>query len=218
MRITFVASDDLISAVPYALKALEKAWPDCPYPIDVAYNAVAPEVDGLRYTRLIKRPNPNYDWVGNMIYYIRNYNMIDPFLLLLEDYLVCHLVADRIALTADIIAKPDVGMVRIVPTPGPTLPYSDSIGQFDLKEPYATSLQASWWKPSTMLTICEALVARERCTAWDFELEGSRIASALDLPLFLGLWRGQEGMAYQNLYLRGKRFAPAEEWIRKNLP
>lgn len=217
MRITFVASDGLISAVPYALKALEKAWPDCPYPIDVAYNAVAPEVEGLRYTRLIKRPKPNHDWIGNMIYYIRNYNMVDPFLLLLEDYLVCHLVEDRIALTADTIAKPEVGMVRIVPTPGPSLPYDGLIGQFDMTAPYITSLQAAWWKPATMLKICEALIARGRHTAWNFELEGSRIASTLDLPLFLGLLRDFGGMSYQNLYVRGKRFAPAEEWIRNNL-
>ncbi len=217
MRLTFVASDNLISAIPPALKAVKKMWPNCPYPIDVTYNAVAPDISAGDCDRLLARPGPDSDWIGGMAYYIKNHCPDEPFLLMLEDYIIVHVVPERIAIAAEAVSRPDIGMVRLVPTPGPTLPYDEHMGQFDLTKPYATSLQASWWRPSTMLTILEALIARGADSAWHFELEGSRLAQTLDLPIFLGLWRGKGGMSYQNLYRRGKRFPPAEEWIEENL-
>ena len=218
MRITIIASDKYVDAVPWSLKALHKFWPDCPYRIDVAYNDVIPKIE---YPVLEYYLGPDRGWLQNLDYYLSDIRFKEKessILLMLEDYITVNVNRELMAIAAEQLKRKDVGMVRLVPTPGPTLlcDYHEEVGEIDKSAQYSMSLQATMWKTRVLKELLERLMKMGCTSAWDFEIKGSAVLSDWNIKeLFLGLHRGAIG--YKNLYRHGKIQEEAEEWMKANL-
>ena len=217
MRIVIIASDKYVDAVPWSLKALHQFWPDCPYKIDVAYNDVIPKIE---YPVLEYYLGADRGWIQNLHYYLSDIRFSEKewhILLMLEDYITVNVNKELMAIAEEQLKKRDVGMVRLVPTPGPTLLYDHpEVGEIDKAAPYSMSLQATMWKTRVLKDLLERLLNMGCSSAWDFEIKGSAILSSWGIKeLFLGLKRGAIG--YKNLYRHGKIQKEAEEWMKKNL-
>ena len=74
-------------------------------------------------------------WAANLLRYLKLLvasSGNEPFLMLMDDHILFEVDNDLIRAAADIIQRPDVGCVRLVPWPGPTLPYDvDGFGEID---------------------------------------------------------------------------------------
>jgi hypothetical protein len=218
MKLVVAASDNYIDAVPLFFRAMEKFWHDCPYRRELIYCGTPPDFTGLNVPlNGIVKLGKDDGWIESMIKYTDTpFGNEGPFMLMLEDYLVCDSNTALVELAAKKFVDPLVDMVRIRATPGPTLPWPcDGIGQIDMREPYAASLQAAMWRPSAFSAILHAVYDAGGRSAWDFEIKGSDIAASLGLGYFLGL--EDSGVSYKNLYRRGKKVSEVAEWAKANL-
>jgi hypothetical protein len=133
----------------------------------------------------------------------------DPFLMMMDDpsSLRTH---DLVQSAHEIIQRPDVGCVRLVPWPGPTLPYDvDGFGEIDKSLEYAISLQASFWKPQTLRDILDP-----KWSPWEVELKGSQRARTYN-QRFIGCKTC--AVNYKDYFMRGKPREGHAAWIEANL-
>jgi len=216
MKLVVVTSDHYVDAVPLFFRALDKFWHDCPMKTELVYCEMPPVLSDKKPDSIVKL-GMDQGWITNMIHYLKTpFGTEEPFLLMLEDYLICDVDRDVMKAAESAIAGPDVDMVRVRPTPGPTLPFSlPGIGQIDKNEPYSMSLQAAIWKPKALLRILEAVSAAGGKSPWDLEITGSKIVAKMDTGLFLGT--EVTGVSAYNLYRRGKKVPDVVKWAKENL-
>lgn len=222
MRLAILTSDKYVDAIPWSLKALRKYWGDCPYPVDVVYTIKEPDTSGFDVLKCGIEEDKG--WIGTLSSYIWIMANVgawkhDPnILLMLDDYITVNVNRNLMAIAEQQLMREDVGMVRLVPTPGPTMPcnYHEEVGEMYPYAKYSLSLQASMWNVDTLAIVVRKLTDKGCKSAWDFELKGSKALADWDIKeKFLGLHRG--AISYKNLYRRGKIQEDVYEWMKKNL-
>ena len=181
-------------------RCFHTAWSDCAYPI----NVLVGEDDG--------------GWADPVIEHSKTGN--GPFLILLEDYWLRDVpYPDRIDGAFQVAATDAIGMVRLNPCPGPTLPLSvlSETGRVDVDVArewgviqqdanYAVSLQPAIWDAETI----QALF-RYGETAWETELRGTfRSAEWVSNKWFIG--STETLLPYQNAMRRGKMVPEVVAW------
>ena len=125
-----------------------------------------PSIESRSYLRLFWQGL----WLGREHAEIYRHRIYGPIMMMMDDHILFEANADLIQSAHEIIQRPDVGCVRLVPWPGPTLPYDvDGFGEIDKSLEYAVSLQASFWKPQTLRDILDP-----RWSPWEVELKGAR--------------------------------------------
>jgi hypothetical protein len=203
MDIVIPTCDAYVGAVPLAEKTLQRYLPE--FPLQVVYTLEKPETGRASLTKLWR----DRQWIANMYDYLFVFGGSAPFILWLDDYMAVDV--DREMLDEALAAMIEgVAMVRLVPTPGPTLPGpSANVGTIDKTAEYSLSLQASIWRPSALLRVCENLLELGCKTAWDFEITGSKHASAFGVGKFLGCRKC--AVSYDNLYRRGRMVSAVVE-------
>jgi len=141
-----------------------------------------------------------------MMSYVEGLDNDDPFMLILEDYIITEIDHRLLSVATSTMEVSTVGMVRLVPIPGPTIELAsvDTIGIIDKAEPYAVSLQAAIWRPQVLRDL---LCVFEN--AWQFETHGSRRAATYRNYEFVGTY--DHAMRYQNYLARG---SPREEAVK----
>lgn len=200
MIICILTCDKYSHIVPLTLKYLERAWPGH-YPVEVVTNTKKIEHDNVVYL------GEDRGWSNNLLKYVQD--KTEPFILYLEE---CILVeVDRFLINECVQASrdPDVGLVRMYPCPGPTLPYSEHVGEIDKSLPYAISCQMSIWHPRTLRDIL-----KKDETPWDFEIHGSHRAANYPYK-FLGSYKS--AVSYKEYTRRGELNPDALDWMAKNV-
>ena len=147
-------------------------------------------------------------WASNLLRYIAING--SPFLMMMDDHIVFKVDNTLIQTAWEIIQRPDVGCVRLVPWPGPTLTYDvDGFGEIDKSLEYAISLQASFWKPQTFRDLLD-----RRWSPWEVELKGGQKARDYD-KRFIGCKTC--AIDYKDYYLRGNPRPEHAAWVDEHL-
>lgn len=148
-------------------------------------------------------------WTTNLLRYLAALGD-EPFLMMMDDHIIFECNDALIQSAHEIIQRPDMGCVRLVPWPGPTLPYDvDGFGEIDKSLEYAISLQASFWKPQTLRDILDPA-----WTPWEVELRGSQKARAYG-KRFIGC--KMCAVNYKDYFMRGKPREGHASWVDANL-
>lgn len=148
-------------------------------------------------------------WAGNLLHYLSSIPD-DPIMMLMDDHIVFEVNVALVGAAWEIIHRPDVGCVRLVPWPGPTLPYDvDGFGEIDKSLEYAVSLQASMWKPQTLRDLLDS-----SWSPWQVELEGSKRARTYN-KRFVGC--RECAINYKDYYCRGKPRDGHAQWVDEHL-
>jgi hypothetical protein len=144
----------------------------------------------------------------------------EPFLLLLEDYILYKSDMELFYECASTIEMySTVGMIRLVPIPGPTQAWSDfrgrskRIGRLDKSThaSYCVSLQAAMWKPSVLWEVLEPDL-----NPWKTEGRGSRrIAQGKICHQYQFLCTYKPALNYKNLLRRGKLDEDTLTWLKR---
>ena len=133
-----------------------------------------------------------------------------PFMLMMDDFMLFEADNAKLLAAWDIIQRDDVGCVRLVPWPGPTLSYGvDGFGEIDKRLEYALSLQASFWKPQTFRDLLD-----RSWSPWQIELEGSQRAASYPKQ-FIGCKTC--AVNYKDYMLRGQPRPQHAEWVDERL-
>lgn len=214
MKIVVTTCDRYAWIIPDFIRAFLRAWPDCPWRVDLVW--------GRSDARPLAEPwipngwsiyaTPDVTWAANLLAFLDLGD--EPFLLLLEDFILDTVDDKRLRAIAKIFDHaPDVGLVRVHPCPGPTLPWHgtvDPLGVIDKKEPYAISLQATMWRPQVIRDLF-----RTYENPWQTEIEGSKRAADYDAYTFLGT--KESAIGYRELMRRGVEVLETRHWIQSNL-
>lgn len=148
-------------------------------------------------------------WSANLLRYLAVMGD-EPFLMFMDDHILFEVNNDLIQEAHEIIQRPDVGCVRLVPWPGPTLPFDvEGFGEIDRTLEYAISLQASFWKPQTLRDLLDL-----KWSPWQVELEGSKRAAMYD-KRFVGCKTC--AVNYKDYFCRGKPREGHAAWVDANL-
>lgn len=151
----------------------------------------------------------DYGWAANLLRYLAVMGD-EPFMMMMDDHIMFECNDTLIQSAHEIIQRPDVGCVRLVPWPRPTLPYdADGFGEVDKSQEYAISLQASFWKPQTLRDILDP-----EWSPWQIELEGSERARTYD-KRFIGCKTC--AVDYKDYFMRGKPREGHAQWVEANL-
>lgn len=228
MKIVIVTCDAFQHIVPLCVKYLHKAFAGTSMldNIMVITNHADLELQKLVAHNLVNRIysiGTDRGWSNNMIKHIRQEKLRErnePFLLLLEDYIMYKADIQVVEECVDTIEMYDnVGMVRLVPIPGPTLPWNDhrgqhtQIGRLDktTHTSYCMSLQAAIWKPRTLFEVLEPDL-----NPWKTEGRGSRrIAQGTICRDAQFLCTYRPVLKYKNLLRRGKPDADVMAWLHR---
>lgn len=147
-------------------------------------------------------------FAANVLTYLRGKS--EPFMMMMDDHIMFEANADLLRLASEIITRPDVGCVRLVPWPGPTLDFDvEGFGEIDKRLEYAVSLQASFWKPQTLRDLLEP-----GWSPWQVEVEGSKRAAKYD-KRFIGCKTC--AVNYKDYYMRGKPRPEHAAWVDEHL-
>lgn len=148
-------------------------------------------------------------WAANLLRYLATMDN-EPFMMMMDDHILFEINDALIQSAHEIIQRDDAGCVRLVPWPGPTLPYDvDGFGEIDKNLEYAISLQASFWKPQTLRDILEP-----SWSPWEVELRGSQKARAYG-KRFIGCKTC--AVNYKDYFMRGKPREGHAAWVDANL-
>jgi len=201
VRIAIPTCDKYVDIIPLMLRMLYRSWPGLRSDVCVVYTNTRPDVSGYDNVSCFGIGG-DYGWIKNMAIYLSSLDHDDIILLLLDDYLLVDVDAALVRLAERQFVNDSVDAVRLVPTPGPTLPWDGVVGEIDKKSPYSISLQATLWRPSGLLRILKHAIDDGLGSPWDLEIGGSRrLASWRDVGHILGLKRG--AMGYINYYRNG---------------
>jgi len=155
----------------------------------------------------------DYGWADNLLRYLfalMNASGNEPFMMMMDDHIVFEVNAALIQTAREIIQRPDVGCVRLVPWPGPTLEYDVlGFGEIDKAQEYAISLQASFWKPQTLRDLLD-----RKWSPWEVELKGSQKARTYN-KRFIGCKTC--AINYKDYYMRGNPRPDHAAWVDTNL-
>lgn len=225
MEIIIITCDAFQHVVPLCVKFLQVAWDGCADGVTVVTNTQARGTVELQINgsiRMVYFLGPDEGWSNNMIKYLNESGIIHnnkPFLLLLEDYIIYDINWKTLRECIDTIeTHDDVGMIRLVPIPGPALPWNDHrgrskvIGKLDKSkhESYCMSLQAALWKPKTLLETLEPDL-----NPWKTEGRGSRrIAQGKICRHTDFMCTYDKVISYKNLLRRGKPDKGVVDWLR----
>jgi hypothetical protein len=217
MKIAITTCDKNVDAVPWALRTLYKVWDDCPYPVEVVYDTVKPDNAGFD-VKLVS-VGLQTSWMASMLSYMISFeDNPEPFIWLMDDYMIVYVDRDLIKVSEEVLAREDVGMVRIKPTPGPTLKcgYHKEMGEIDKKASYSISMQATMWDYDVLSNVFIKAANTGITSPWGFELRGSEYLDRWNIEhKFLGTQRS--AISYKELYKRGKRVKETEEWLSQFL-
>ena len=194
--ITIFTCDSYSHIVPLTIKYLDRAWSNHPR-VEIVTNTIPIE---SKYPVIYLGKDKG--WCSNILAYVKD--KTDPFILLCEEGILTE-VDESLLQKAFDAWTPDLGLLRLFPCPGPTLPWSEDIGEIDKALPYAISVQMSIWNPQTIRDI-----ARPGETPWDFEIQGSQRALNYT-PKFLGTYHS--ALSYKEYTRRGKLNPDALKWI-----
>lgn len=201
MKIIVPTCKDYSKIIPAFRTCFCAVWPDCPYPVSVLYNGIERNVDD----------DPTWEqedlgWASNMLLWLENET--EPFLLLIDDYLLVGVWGYVVKQAGRLIGTSAIGMVRLTPWPGPTLESAiDGFGEFDKQAPYLLSLQAAMWKPAALRELL-----RPGESAWQTEIDGTKRAKESRYD-FMGTSAGNAAVVYQNYYRHGKAVPDVVEWL-----
>lgn len=147
---------------------------------------------------------------ANMLDYLAD--RVDPFLMLMDDHIVFEANDYLISESYHLSYSDEIGCVRLVPWPGPTIfpPFLDtSFGEIDKSLEYAISLQASFWNPQTFRDLLD-----RSWSPWQIELEGSKRAATYD-KRFIGCKTC--AINYKDYMLRGNPRPEHAAWVEAHL-
>lgn len=134
----------------------------------------------------------------------------EPFLMMMDDFMLFEADGRLIEGAHGIIHEDNIGCVRLVPWPGPTLGGNESpFGEIDKSLEYAISLQASFWKPQTFRDLLD-----RSWNPWEIELRGSKKAATYDKS-FIGC--KMCAVNYKDYMMRGNRRPEHADWVDANL-
>ena len=201
MKIVVPTCDKYAWLIPLFLKYWRRAWPDCPFVLEIVGGTLPTE--GADNVLL----GEDRGWATNMLSYLGEGD--EPILLMLDDYMTDSIDAGLVLIAAKLIEQPDIGMVRLYPCPGPTLPYSNEFGEIDKHEPYGVSLQPAIWKPKVL---CDVLLSGE--SAWDTEIQGSVRVRGYDAYKFIGTIKTAIG--YRGYMRHGESVSETVAWVEAN--
>lgn len=173
MNLVIVTCDKYSFCVPICIKFLKRAG--MPYPITVMTNTLPIDYPDTVYV------GTDMSWSSNLLKFLQGKE--EPFILWLENCICDSINLPLLERAVEAIKNPDVGMIRLLPAPGPTGYYNMDIGEIDKQLPNAVSCQVSIWKPKTLRDML-----REGESAWDFELCGSMRAMEYTKKKFLGTY------------------------------
>lgn len=206
MKIAVITCDRYAWLCPLFLKYWQRAWPDCPYRLEVVGGTLpTPGADNVLL-------GEDRGWATNMLSYLGESD--EPILLMLDDYMTDSIDADLVGWAEKLINFPRVGLVRLYPCPGPTrtlwptlpeLP-ADAFGVIDKHEPYGVSLQAAIWRPQVLRE-----VLRSGETPWETEIDGSVRVREYQQYEFLATFSSAIG--YREYMKRGQPIVSTVDWV-----
>ncbi len=194
MRIVVFAYDKYDWLTPIFMHFYKKNWPDNPYRTDHVITGEFP-------------------WADHALNYINTLGD-EPFLLILNDYIIEKPVDIAIVRRAEKLCMGDVGCVRLVPHDKEAV-YLVSAGidgfkEYPLNKPYAVSLQTSIWQKKFFLEFL-----RKGESIWQTETEGSkRVLNSKKRVM----WSDVPAMQYstQGYMKKGKVVKSVEQWTKEN--
>lgn len=213
MRVIVTTSLKYAHIIPTFVQAFLRAWPGCPWPVQVLYSGEQREYPHLPQGWSTHVTN-DLGWTSSLLGFLGYSD--EPFLLLLDDYILDAVDKGLLYHAAQWMTTPAIGMVRVHPCPGPTLawpwrtgkPYK--FGEIDKAEPYAISLQAAIWQPQ----VCRDLFIPTE-NPWQTEIDGSKRAKGYDRFTFIGTVESAVG--YRELMKRGAEIPETRAWVDANL-
>ena len=147
-------------------------------------------------------------FAANMLDYMRD--KTEPVMMMMDDHILFEADKQLLIFAQYMINEwKDVGCMRLVPWPGPTLQLSDSFGEIDKALEYAISLQASFWRPQTLIDLIDP-----KWNPWQIELEGSKRAAIYD-KRFIGCKTC--AVNYKDYFMRGNPRPEHAEWVDSHL-
>jgi len=201
MRVIVTTHDAQAYVIPLFIEHFERAWPTCPYGVELVGCTQMPDVPARYQVTLL---GEDQSWSSNMLKFLGA--TTEPFLLLLEGFLITEIEWEAFDEAVQAIHRPTVGQVRLRPCPAPTLPYSENLGRIDKSEPYALSLQAALWRPQVFRDL---LIPGEN--PWQVETKGARRAKNYREYDFLGTWNWT--LKYREYLRRGKPIEETVKWL-----
>lgn len=198
--------------IPLWLRFFERTWPaSLPYQLTYVVAGTSRISVPVSYNKAATRfvTMKDHGMAGNILAYLKGRD--EPFLMFMDDHMLFEIDIILVRAAHIFIQRPDVGCVRLVPWPGPTSPYGDSIsfGEIDKTLEYGLSLQASFWKPQTFRDLLDA-----RWNPWEIELKGSQRAARYD-KRFIGCKTC--AVNYKDYMLRGNPRPEHAAWVDANL-
>lgn len=150
-------------------------------------------------------------WAANLLAYLERFDDNDAFMMMMDDHILFELNNEQIEKAWNLISNAEkIGCVRLVPWPGPTIPFEvQHFGVIDKSLEYAISLQASMWRAGTLRDLLD-----KSWSPWDIEMEGSKKAAHY--------WREFIGcrecaLNYKDYFLRGKPRPGHSDWVDEHL-
>lgn len=199
--------------IPIWLRFFERTWPaSLPYQLTYVVAGTSRISVPVSYNKAATRfvTMKDHGLAGNMLAYLGDKQ--EPFLMLMDDHMLFEANAQLIDDARYLLEQDNVGCVRLVPWPGPTIPYyiySDTFGEIDKTLEYALSLQASFWRPQTFRDLLDS-----KWNPWEIELKGSQRAAKYD-KRFIGCKTC--AVNYKDYMLRGNPRPEHAAWVDANL-
>ncbi len=160
-------------------------WPDCPFPIYLITNKLK-----FDDSKVISVPVfPDRGWATVTREALER--LADPYILYThEDFFLDRKVdTSRILKLLDYMKKRGAAYLRLYPSPGPDVVFSDlpEVGEINKGSEYRTCLQAALWKREVMISLI-----RDGENPWQMEILGSQRSNELEMP-FLSAIRNPNG-------------------------
>jgi hypothetical protein len=202
MKVVIPTCDKYIFCIPPMIKRLKRFLPEADN-VQVVYLNQKPKTrEAFWAVKLVE----DKGWIENLwTYTCTTFGEVEgPFILLLDDYMLVDKNASLLNTAWEQIRRPGIDFVRLVPTPGPTLPWDvPGVGEIDKRADYSLSLQATLWNSHALKRICKHLLDMGASSAWDFEIMGSKaVANWTDNGTFLGLT--ECAVSYDNYVRHGE--------------
>lgn len=140
---------------------------------------------------------------ANMLDYLAD--KTEPFMMLMDDHMLFEADEILIGMAQAYTIIDNIGCVRLVPWPGPTIDPGEHFGDIDKTLEYAMSLQASFWKPQTFRDLLD-----RSWSPWEIELKGSQRAATYS-KRFIGCKTC--AINYKDYMLRGKPRPEHAAWV-----